>query len=905
MRKYSLFYSILILFLVSLTLTQLDFFERFGLIPSGFSLTKGNDDLAELGRLDRFSRAMYYVGTSYVDPERIDPNQMLKEILNTLSDQIPEVQTAFATSSSVFVWVNSKQREFDTRVSNLHGLKVTIADVLKFIKSNMVSDFSNDELEITAINAALSTLDPHSTFLSKEIYKETLVETSGHFGGLGIVIGIRDNKLTVIAPVQDTPAYKAGIKAGDHITKIGQEITQNMLLSDAVKRLRGPVGTSIAITFMRVGFEKEKTLTLIRANIDIASVDSSLLDQQVGYVKIKNFQKNTDRDLENHLSELKKQNGDELKGLILDLRSNPGGVLDQAIAVADHFINDGVIVTTVGLNNRVREEEKATKRNTQINYPMVVLVDEGSASASEIVAGALKEHKRALILGRQTFGKGTVQRLLELPNDSALKLTIAKYLTPGDISIQSVGIVPNVLMTPAILTDKYFNLFQSEEHFGEASLEHHFKFKESGNIKKSTPDFSMSYVYENKEGEPDGLISLGDSQTDRIKKLKKDFEVNLAKRIILQTSSSAHSDMFLAAKNVVEIESALEDQKLIRVLSTKNIDWSSENSNCEKSVVIKSSTTSPVHANDKIKLNVTVKNNSSCTIDRLWIESESKQYFLDKQESIVGLLKAGQETQKTFEFQIPKFQPESIAKVSFKLNQNKSDTPLSKTETSFNIHAQKSPLFTFSYIFIKQTTQASIDQDSYMLKVKINNLGETSSSNSSISVRAKGTQDVNFTQSHASLANLESQKEKTVEFAFNVKRFSSPLPNLTLALEISDYDYRVFQLKNIEVDLREKIFVSQVFNPPLIKSNLDVLNESQLNQSAIDLTGEVADDIELKDMFVLVNRKKVFYENFQKVKNKKSNFKTKLSLEKGENIITNVARDHNDLLKSHRIVITQ
>jgi carboxyl-terminal processing protease len=287
----------------------------------------------------------------------------------------------------------------------------------------------------------------------------------------------------VVRVLPKTPASRAGIKKDDQIKKIGEESTVNMDLNEAVSKLRGPVDSRVTITVERKGLDKPMVLTLARATISIESVQSKLLAGNVGYIRLKNFQGNTTRDMQTALGKLQSdaEASGGLKGLVLDLRGNPGGLLEQAIQVSDLFLSQGTIVTTVSLSERQREEKRAHADDSDNKYPLAVLVNPGSASASEIVAGALKNLNRAVIIGQQTFGKGSVQVLYEFgspsgtPNEeSALKLTIAKYLTPGDVSIQEVGVEPDIALVPTRVTADRVNVFAPRKTLGEADLEHHF-----------------------------------------------------------------------------------------------------------------------------------------------------------------------------------------------------------------------------------------------------------------------------------------------------------------------------------------------------------------------------------------------------------------------------------------------
>ncbi|MFH1091018.1 MAG: S41 family peptidase [Pseudomonadota bacterium] len=317
--------------------------------------------------------------------------------------------------------------------------------VLYQIQENYVEDTKPEDLIYGAIQGMLKTLDPHSSFMTPEQMKEFRVETSGAFTGVGIEISLKDNVLTVVSPIEDTPAYKAGVRAGDQIVKIDGKLTKGMSLVEAVRMIRGPKGSAVALTLHRQGVPQFIEVSIVRDVIPLRSVRFELLDKLYGYVRIINFQGDTTSRLREALEKL--QSGPEpLKGLIIDLRNNPGGLLDQSVRVSDLFIKEGLVVSTRGKLAHHNMEFKAQGMTVAQDYPIVVLVNEGSASASEIVAGALQDHKRALIVGAKTFGKGSVQTIIPLPDGSGLRLTTAKYYTPNGRSIQATGIEPDVVV---------------------------------------------------------------------------------------------------------------------------------------------------------------------------------------------------------------------------------------------------------------------------------------------------------------------------------------------------------------------------------------------------------------------------------------------------------------------------
>lgn len=356
-------------------------------------------------------------------------------------------------------------------------------DVLALIRSSYVEDVDNRELVYGAIRGMLETLDPHSSFLTPEMYEDMQADTHGEFGGLGIEITIKDNTLVVVSPIEDTPAYTAGIKAGDRIVKINGQLTQDLEIMQAVRLMRGPKGEPVTLAIARQGKKELLVFTLIRDLIQLQSVKSRVIEENYGYVRVSQFQERTGRDLQEHLNRLREKNSSTLKGVILDLRNNPGGLLDQAVAVADLFLVDGLIVYTEGRDAEAQLKFSAVQTDTEPGYPMVVLINGGSASAAEIVAGALQDHGRAIILGEQSFGKGSVQTIIPLGDGSGLRLTTARYFTPSGRSIQARGITPDI-----IASQKFLPPQGETQQMREADLENHFDALPEKQIKMKDED---------------------------------------------------------------------------------------------------------------------------------------------------------------------------------------------------------------------------------------------------------------------------------------------------------------------------------------------------------------------------------------------------------------------------------
>ena len=319
-------------------------------------------------------------------------------------------------------------------------------EVLEKIKKDYVDDVDQAEIMDSAINGVLQSLDPYSAYMSPELFKEMQTDTSGQFGGLGIEIGMEAGVVKVISPIDDTPAAKAGIKAGDYIVKIGKEQVQGKSLMEAVKLMRGPVGSSIDLTIRRKKVKKPIEFKITRKIIEVQSVSSKIIskDKNLGYIRLKSFNENSDKQFLKSLKEFEKNS--KIKGYVLDLRNNPGGLLSKAINITDYFLNDGEIVSTKGRNISETRKFFAKKGDEVKGKPIIVLINNGSASASEIFAGALKDHKRAIILGENSYGKGSVQSIIPLRNGGGMRLTISKYYLPSGKSISEIGVTPDILV---------------------------------------------------------------------------------------------------------------------------------------------------------------------------------------------------------------------------------------------------------------------------------------------------------------------------------------------------------------------------------------------------------------------------------------------------------------------------
>jgi len=649
----------------------------------------------DLSALRIFTKVILYVKDNYVDPKRVKPKEMMISALEYVEKSVPDVIVdGNAEAGKLRVTVGEKTQNFDiSHVDSLWRMSFAMKDVFRFISENMHPMEDTRDVEYAAVNGMLSKLDPHSVLMRPELYREMKLTTKGEFGGLGFVIQMREGNLTVMRVLPKTPAARAGIRKDDQIKRIGEESTVNMDLNEAVSKLRGPVDSKVSITVERKSWEKPVTLSLARAMISIESVQSKLLSQNVGYVRLKNFQGNTTRDLQAALQKLNLDcaSAGGLKGLVLDLRGNPGGLLEQAIQVSDQFISQGTIVATVGMADKLREEKRARADDGDLAFPVAVLVNSGSASASEIVAGALKNLNRAVIIGRQTFGKGSVQVLYDFPDDSALKLTIAKYLTPGDVSIQEVGIIPDIELTPTKVTKDRVDVFAPRKSMGEADLESHFgnpnsqvaATKREEVVNREKPTEQLKYLKEDAKqkdasakqqlveqgkdpklaGKPDPKALKGgknplldaehaadedlDDQLDAEtqEEIKEDFEVQFARDFVVKAPFVERDKMIQAGKSFVDQKRREEEERINTAISALAVDWSPGPSPKTTQLVstLKPSSDLKIFAGESLELELTVENRGTEAVKRLraWTDCPDNGY-LDRREFLIGSLKPGE-----------------------------------------------------------------------------------------------------------------------------------------------------------------------------------------------------------------------------------------------------------------------
>ncbi|MEZ4460968.1 MAG: MXAN_5808 family serine peptidase [bacterium] len=786
---------------------------EFDLRNTAWSASDAGADY-DLSSLKILNRVLLQVKDNYVEPERIDPNKMLVYALDEIQNSIPEVVVAFdkdrdAHPNAAEVFVNDKSKKFEIgKIESLWEMSFRLKEIFTFVQQHLkpTDDLKYQDVEYAAINGMLSTLDPHSTLLPPQNYEDMQTQTGGKFGGLGIVISVRDGLLTVISPIDGTPAAKKGLKSMDRITRIGEESTINMSVSDAVNMLRGEPGTDVELWISRKGWEEPRKFSITRAIIKIDSVESQALSNKVGYVRIKNFQANTFSDLKKQLDDLKTKMGG-INGLVMDLRDNPGGLLDQAIRISDLFLDSGVIVSTVSAGNVVRERREAHSAGTEPKYPIIILVNAGSASASEIVSGALQNHDRAVVLGDTSFGKGSVQVLTPFPDESALKLTVAQYLTPGGISIQSTGIVPDFHTTPMIITKDDVDMFPSANVIREGNLSSHLT---NTNVKK-VQDGGYTINFFDKELSEKIAKMQRDKDNDEEPeieddKFKEDFDIRLAQRLITKAGTTWNRKE-LKTKLVPELDAAAkaENEAVTKELKKLGIDWSEGTSpkSPKLAVQFKTSAAGDVKAGDKFKLELTVTNNSDKPVYRLKAISESDNGALDDREFLIGKLNPGQSRSWSSDVSLPRDLPSRHDMISLKFSD---DTTIfdTKGELAINIEGSPLPQFAFSYDVLDASGDGRLAlNENAKLRIMVKNVGRADSDETLVFLKNLASEAVYLKTGREKIPSIKVGAEVPVEFEFHVK--TAP-KNGIVDLEVDVYDttFRQLTAKKFTVPFVEK-----------------------------------------------------------------------------------------------------
>ena len=778
--------------------------------PSNYDLTD----------LEVLSKVVISVKDNYVDPKRIDPKEMFVSALRAVEKQAVEVMVAGETKDGhVKLTVGNASRDIDFHdLDNIWQIPLKMRDVFGFIKENLTSPLDDPrEVEYAAVNGMLGTLDPHSWLLKPDVYKEMKLQTRGEFGGLGFVIRMREDKLTVEKVLKGTPAQKGGVKKHDHIVRIEDESTVNLDLNEAVGRLRGKPGSKVAIWISR-GNAEPKRFDLTRAVITIDSVNSKLMENGVGLVKVSSFSGTTTRELQAAIGEMREKNGGSLKGLVLDLRHNPGGLLEEAIHVVDTFVKEGTIVTTVGVGDKLREPNMAHDDGGELDFPMVVLVDSESASASEIVSGALKNLNRALIVGRQTFGKGSVQVLYDFRergsgDESALKLTIKQYLTPGDVSIQSLGITPDIELVPSRVTKNRVDLFAPVKLMREEDLDNHFglNFAEVSKDVKATPtekpSESLRYLRDDndkldakeKKLEVESEEEVAAAEDDEVDsdELVEDYEVKFCRDLVLRAPALDRLKQLEESRPFIAERRTSEEGKIQQAIEKLGVNWQAGTAGvAHVTAEVKTPRTT---TGDTMQFSITATNAGPATVGRLHAYTTSENPMLDRREFIFGKLGPGEHRTWMVPVRMPKYLPSrrDDVQIHFAEAQNRAPDDI-RTEVDTVELARPSFAFNWQVLDGPQGDGMIERGETVHVQVDVKNVGSGKFARTYASVKNLGDDKVFIKRGLSRLGELKPGETKTATFTIEVRK---ALEGDKVPLQIEVGDRAVLEIEDEKIDL--------------------------------------------------------------------------------------------------------
>ncbi|MBO4351668.1 MAG: PDZ domain-containing protein [Proteobacteria bacterium] len=820
MKKKSLIYwgisVALIATGIAMSIAQRDGHYEFDWRGSELMAQPKVNEYHNIASLQVFNRVLLQLQQNYVDPTRLDPHLMIASTLDNLQKNMPELLLVFDKKvkekpTKVTVNLQGQSKTFSLEnISNLWEMSLRLRSIVAFIQDYLPKDAKPRELEYEAINGMLSALDPHSLILSPESYRSMAEGNRGKFGGLGIVVRMIDGVLIVVEPITgDVPAKRAGIEEGDQILAIDGTPTLNMNISEAVELLKGEPDTTVHLTVMRQGWKTSKIIDVVRAEISIPSLESEELGDKIGYIKLKSFQGNSQKDLAQALEKMSTDMG-SIEGLILDLRGNPGGLLDQAVLVADNFLDEGAIVTTVGVSDMMQKTRNASKGTTQPSYPIIVLLDSSSASASEIVAGALKNNDRALIVGDTSFGKGSVQVLYELPDKSALKLTIGQYLTPGNQSIQSVGIVPDIRLVPMRALPDDIDLYpkpwvRREESLGGHLDSQHVQrdLKPAYNLRYLSKKFALN---EDELDDDDSVITLEDidkiiKSKTKINKPVDDPQVRLAKEILLK-NGKIHKRQEMIKKFLSDADELqkIEDQALVDAMKKLDIDWSACTNNTPKVSLTIDTDKDKITAGDEFVIHIKAKNDGNEPVCRLAGRSESSFARANDKEVIFGKIDPGQEITRELKVKTNRAQSSRVDNFDLKLYLD-DGTPIPEHEIAsaqvdLETVAQPQPAFKIHYAILdkdgdSERTGNSLldDNEEITMRIWVSNDGPGTAEKPLVYLKNKSP-EIKLLDARAETEAIATGQRISRDFKFKTMNISAA----DIPLELHVYDKRSTQV---------------------------------------------------------------------------------------------------------------
>jgi len=853
------------------------------------------------------TQAFMYIDAFYVDPKRVVPITLLESAFRSIESQYPEVLVDMtADKKAVTVHAGGFDRTFD--LSTMEGtadIARAIDQVVGFVAERLGAEVEKDKLLYLAVNGALRELDPHTNIFSMKHFKDFKTSTSGSFGGIGFTFNATDGELTIISPIPDTPAARAGLQSGDKIVFIDGVPTTNMSSDTAVGRMRGEPGTAVTLTVAREGWSEPRDFPIIREIIKIISVESRLLTGDDGppvvYARVKNFQTDTSEEL---AAAIRKLETPAAAGVILDMRDNPGGLLDEAVKLADGFLDEGAIVSTRNRSGRGKVDSASASDKPFTRLPLIVLVNRGSASASEIVSAALQD-RRALLIGERTFGKGSVQQAFPLSDGGGVLLTVAQYLTPGDVSIQSIGVEPDIALDPVLVGAERLQLAAVKGHGGEAGLEN--AFSTWGNSRREA--VASQRFLRTEDREHDTMVKKREerrepTEQEKAAKLAGEFEVRLARRILGaargRADAASRAGLLAAAQSVVAKTAPEEEQKIGTALAARAIDWSNGKASpgAAARLVARLPQGQILKAGDKTAITIAVTNTGDETLHRVWGRTDSANPLLKNIDFAFGTIAPGQTREWTAPFEVPGAVEERWDTLSINLQASGSDA-VTVAGGSLETKARPAPEYAYRYTLTDENLQDKAksgdgrleEGERARLTVAVTNRGQAESPLLEVNLSADEKEELYLEEARRKVEKFAAGSTQSAPFSFKVIR---PLESgkVKLVMSFTDRATGGFFIDGLEIPTNAPYVASESRVPPQITLAEPAPLVTEAAQVTLALSA--SDDSRVKDIVVYRGEKKLTY-----ARNREgaAPFPVTLAvpLENGSNRIVIIARDDKDI----------
>ena len=820
------------------------------------------------------NQAFMYIDAFYVDPKRVVPITLLESAFRSVESQYPEVIVDLAADKkSVTVRARGFDRTFDLSIlAGSADIARVIDQVVGFVAERLGADVEKDKLLYLAVNGALRELDPHTNIFSMKHFKDFKTSTSGSFGGIGFTFNAADGELTIISPIPDTPAARAGLQSGDKIVFIDGVPTTNMSSDTAVGRMRGEPGTPVTLTVAREGWSEPHDFPIIREIIKIVSVESRLLTGEDGppvvYARVKNFQTDTSAEL---AAAIRKLETPATAGVILDMRDNPGGLLDEAVKLADGFLDEGAIVSTRNRSGRGKVDSASRSDQPFTRLPLIVLVNRGSASASEIVSAALQD-RRALLIGERTFGKGSVQQAFPLSDGGGVLLTVAQYLTPGDVSIQSIGVEPDIALEPVLVSPERLQLAAVKGHMGEADLEN--AFSTWGNSRREAVASLRFLRTEDREHDADDATKKREerrepTEQEKAAKLAGEFEVRLARRILGaargRQDAASRAGLLAAAQGVMATIAPEEEQKIGTALAARAIDWStgSASAGATAKLVARLPQGQVLKAGEKTGITVAVTNTGSETLHRVWGRTVSTNPLLKNIDFAFGTIAPGQTREWTAPFEVPGAVEERWDTLSLNLQASGAGA-VTLAGGSLETKARPAPEYAYRYTLTDENLQDKAksgdgrleEGERARLTVEVTNRGRAESPLLEVNLSADEKEELYLEEARRKVEKFATGAAQSAPFSFKVIR---PLESgkVKIGLSFTDRGAGGFFVDALEIPTNAPYSAGESRVPPQI--TLAEPAPLVTDAAQVTLALSATDDGSVKDIVVYRGEKKLTY----------------------------------------------